>query len=134
MKKAVLFTAVAAALAGLAAEREFNVRDCGARPDAVVCESDYVAAVFRNTLGKLGLSVPGDVMLAGFDDVRCAMTAAPPLTTVHQPCEDIATLAYRTLRERIADATLPPRRIHIPAPLVIRASTSVPKPMRRAKA
>lgn len=104
------------------------------RPDAVICESDYVAAVFRNTLDRLGLSVPTDVMLAGFDDVRCAMTAAPPLTTVHQSCEDIATLAYRTLRERIADATLPPRRIHIPAPLVIRASTSVPKPMRRAKA
>ena len=41
------------------------------RPDAVVCESDYVAAQFRNTLLKFRLSVPEDVMLVGFDDVRC---------------------------------------------------------------
>ncbi len=95
------------------------------RPDAVICESDYVAAVLRNTLDKFGLSVPKDVMLAGFDDVRCAETTFPPLTTIHQPCEDIALIAYRALRERILDASLPPRRILIPAPLVIRASTSI---------
>ena len=93
------------------------------RPDAVICESDYVAAVLRNTLDKLGLSVPKDVMLAGFDDVRCAVTMFPPLTTVHQPCEDIALLAYRALRERMRDPSLPPRRILVPAPLVVREST-----------
>jgi len=93
------------------------------RPDAIICESDYVAAVLRNTLDRLGLSVPKDVMLAGFDDVRCATTTFPPLTTVHQPCEDIALVAYRALRERIVDMTLPPRRIHVPAPLVVREST-----------
>ena len=93
------------------------------RPDAVICESDYVAAVFRNTLAKLGLAVPGKVMLAGFDDVRCAVTMTPALTTIHQPCEDVARIAYRTLRERILDASLPPRRILIPAPLVVREST-----------
>ena len=93
------------------------------RPDAVICESDYVAAVLRNTLGKLGLSVPKDVRLAGFDDVRCAVTTFPPLTTIHQPCEDIALVAYRTLRERILDASLPPRRILLPAPLVVRESS-----------
>ena len=93
------------------------------RPDAVICESDYVAAVLRNTLAKLGLSVPHDVMLAGFDDVRCAVTTTPPLTTVHQPCADIARVAYRTLRERIGGLSLPPRRILLTAPLVVREST-----------
>ena len=93
------------------------------RPDAVVCESDYVAAVFRNTLAKLGVSVPQDVMLVGFDDVRFAVTSAPTLTTVHQPCADIAHIAYNTLRERIADSGLPPRRILLPAPLVVRESS-----------
>ena len=95
----------------------------GTRPDAVICESDYVAAVFRNTLGRLGLSVPGDVMVAGFDDVRCATTTFPPLTTIHQPCEDIALVAYRALRERMQDPSLPPRRIQVPAPIVVREST-----------
>jgi LacI family transcriptional regulator len=94
------------------------------RPDAVICESDYVAAVFRNTLDRLGLSVPKDVMVAGFDDVRCAVATFPSLTTIHQPCEDIALVAYRTLRERMHEPTLPPRRILIPASLVVRESTS----------
>ncbi|MBR1921241.1 MAG: substrate-binding domain-containing protein [Kiritimatiellae bacterium] len=94
------------------------------RPDAVVCESDYVAAVLRNTLDRLGLSVPGDVLLAGFDDVRCAVTTLPQLTTVHQPCEDIALVAYRALRERLVDPALPPRSIHVSAPLVVRESTA----------
>ena len=94
------------------------------RPDAVICESDYVAAVLRNTLGKLGLSVPDDVRLAGFDDIRCARTTFPQLTTIHQPCEDIALVAYRALRERILNPVLPPRQILLPAPLVVRESTN----------
>ena len=93
------------------------------RPDAVVCESDQVAAHLNNTLRKFGLRVPKDVMLAGFDDVHYATTMSPPLTTVHQPCADIAKVAYRTLRERMGDADLPPRRILLPAPLVVREST-----------
>jgi DNA-binding LacI/PurR family transcriptional regulator len=93
------------------------------RPDAVVCESDYVAAQFNNTLASFGLSVPKDVMLAGFDDVRCAISATPNLTSVRQPCDDIAHMAYQALRDRMRDATLPSRRILLPAPLVIREST-----------
>ena len=93
------------------------------RPDAVICESDQVAMLLWNTLRKFGLGVPEDVMLAGFDDVQYAMLMSPPLTTVHQPCADIAKIAYRTLRERISDADLPPRRILLPAPLVVRDST-----------
>ena len=57
------------------------------------------------------------------DDVRCAVTMFPPLTTVHQPCEDIALVAYRALRERMRDPSLPPRHILVPAPLVVREST-----------
>ena len=93
------------------------------RPDAVVCESDYVAAQLNNTLVSFGLSVPKDVMLAGFDDVRCAISTTPNLTTVHQPCDDLARMAYQVLRERMLDATLPNRRILLTAPLMIRAST-----------
>lgn len=97
--------------------------DRKSRPDAVVCESDYVAAQLNNTLASFGLSVPKDVMLAGFDDVRCAVSATPNLTTVRQPCEDIARMAFQVLRERMRDATLPNRKILLSAPLVIRDST-----------
>ena len=93
------------------------------RPDAVICESDYVAAQFRNTLDRFGLSVPKDVRLAGFDDIRCAVSTTPPLTTVHQPCEDLARMVYQTLLDRMRDPSLPARRILLGAPLVIRDST-----------
>ena len=86
-------------------------------------ESDYVPAQLNNTLVSFGLSVPKDVMLAGFDDVRCAVSATPNLTTVHQPCEDIARVAYQALRDPVRDATLPSRRSLLPAPLVVRDST-----------
>ena len=94
-----------------------------ARPDAVVCESDYVAARLRNTRMRLKLSVPKDVMLAGFDDLMCAVTATPPLTTAHQPCADLASVAYRALRERMRDPSLSSRKLLLPAPLVVREST-----------
>lgn len=92
-------------------------------PDAVICESDYVAAQLINSLASFGLSVPKDVRVAGFDDRRCAVSTTPNLTTVRQPCEDIARMAYRTLRERLCDEELPVRQILLPAPLVIRDST-----------
>ncbi len=92
-------------------------------PDAFVCGNDKTAARLRQTLARLGRKVPEEIMLAGFDDVRCAVTMLPPLTTVHQPCEDIALVAYRALRERMRDPSLPPRRILVPAPLVVREST-----------
>lgn len=98
------------------------------RPDAVVCESDYVAAVFLATLSGLGVSVPDDVLLAGFDDVRFATAVSPPLTTVRQPCDDIARVAFATLRERMRDPTLPPRRILLSGSLVVRESTAAPPP------
>jgi len=94
-----------------------------ARPDAVVCESDYVALCFRNTLAELGLSVPKDVRLVGFNDGRYAAASSPPLTTVRQPCEEIAAVAYRALRERLRDPAAPARRILLTADLVVRAST-----------
>ncbi len=92
-----------------------------ARPDAVICESDFVAAQLVSTLGKLGLSVPGDVLVAGFDDMRFAESLS--LTTIHQPCADLARIAYSTLRERMRDPGLPARRILLPADLVVRDST-----------
>ena len=93
------------------------------RPDAVVCESDYVALCFRNTLSQLGLSVPKDVRLVGFNDGRYAAASSPPLTTVRQPCEEIALVAYRSLRERLRDPSAPAKRMLLPADLVVRAST-----------
>ena len=93
------------------------------RPDAVICESDYIAARFMATLSKFRLEVPRDVLVSGFDDVRYAEITNPQLTTIHQPCSDIAAMVYRALRERMRDNSIPSRKILLPAPLVVRGSS-----------
>ncbi len=96
------------------------------KPDAFACGNDKVAARLHQTLAALGRRVPDDVLLAGFDDIQIARAMTPQLTTMHQPCEDIATTAFRTLLERIANPSLPPRDIFLQAPLVVRESTARP--------
>lgn len=94
------------------------------RPDAFVCENDRAAGILLKTLAALGLKVPEDVMVAGFDDMQYARMATPALTTIHQPCAEIAETAFRRLVGRIARPDLPPICISLPAPLVVRGSTS----------
>ena len=103
------------------------------RPDAFVCGNDDDAAVFKQTLGKIGLRVPDDVLLAGFDDVRLASLLTPPLTSVHQPCAEIAVGAFRRLLARIAVPDLPPTEQFFNAPLVVRESTCPPAKRMKGK-
>ena len=62
-------------------------------------------------------------MLTGFADLPVAALMSPPLTTVRQNREQMAQAAVRRLMERIADPSLPPCDIFLPAPLVVREST-----------
>ena len=101
------------------------------RPEAFVCGNDTAAIRLKISLEKLGFSVPGDIRLVGFDDVKYAKIVTPQLTTVHQPCEKIAEVAFRRLLARIADPSLQPCTIALPADLVVRASSG--QPMFRRK-
>ena len=93
------------------------------RPDAIICGNDTTAVQLKQVLDLLDVRVPEDVMLAGFDDVQFASLMSPPLTTIRQPCDGIAAMAFKVLLERIAEPSLPPREILLPAPLVVREST-----------
>jgi len=95
----------------------------GGRPDAFICCNDTSAARFKQTLEAVGLTVPGDMLLAGFDDVRIASLLTPPLTTIRQPCREIGAAAFARLLDRIADPELPAQEIFLSAPLVVRGST-----------
>ncbi len=94
------------------------------RPDAIVCSNDIAAGWLLKTLKKLRVAVPGDVMVAGFDDMRKAAGMKPPLTSVRQPCFEIANIAFKALLERMANAKLPPREILLDTTLVARKSTT----------
>jgi LacI family transcriptional regulator len=90
--------------------------------EAILCANDRMAAVLTRSLSKCDRRVPDDVRLVGFDDVRYATLLSVPLTTIHQPCRDIAAVAFSMMIERIADPTLPPRTVTLAPRLVVRES------------
>jgi LacI family transcriptional regulator len=92
------------------------------RVDALLCANDDVAALLMRSLEKTGVRVPGAVRVVGFDDVRFASLLSVPLTTMHQPCREIAVVALRAMLDRIADPTLPPRGLTLSSSLVVRES------------
>lgn len=104
------------------------------KADAVVCSSDRVAALVMKELRALGLRVPQDVMVSGVNDLTLATMVAPALTTIHQPCADIAKVAFEALERRRANPDAPPMRIFLPAPLVVHESTSRDSQKRQKKA
>lgn len=90
--------------------------------DAFICANDHTAAVLLRSLEAAGIKVPRDVRVVGFDDVRYATLISVPLTTVYQPCRDLATVAFRAMLERIADPALPARNFVLNPRLVVRES------------
>lgn len=94
-----------------------------AAPDAVVCGNDQLAAALLKTLRSVGVKVPEDVMVAGFDDARVAALADPPLTTIHQPSDALARSLFEVLMIRIRNPHLPAVAMCHDAWLVPRSST-----------
>lgn len=90
--------------------------------DALICANDFTAAVLLRSMQSLGIRAPKDFRVVGFDDVKYATLVSPSLTTVHQPCRDIAVIAFRTMLERLAEPSLPARSIYLTPRLVVRES------------
>ena len=97
------------------------------KPDAFVCSNDPSAAVFKQTLEKVGLAVPKDVLLTGFADMPIAALMSPPLTTIRQERDKMGGAAFRRLLQRIENPDIPANEILFPAPLVVRESTKKKK-------
>lgn len=93
------------------------------KPDAILCSGDIVAAHVLKILSRMRLRVPDDVLVAGVDDVEIARMTTPPLTTIRQPCVEIARSAFDLLMWRTAHPSAVPRRVALAAELVVREST-----------
>jgi len=93
------------------------------KPDAFLCANDQTAALLLRTLNDLGVRTPSAVRIAGFDDVHYATLLSVPLTTIRQPCREIARAATLALMERTTDQEIPAREILLPYELIVRQST-----------
>lgn len=91
--------------------------------DALFCANDAMAAGALEAITSIGLAVPDDVALAGFDDLDFAARLDPPLTTIRQGVRQQGWEAARTLFELLRESLPSPRRIILPTELVIRQST-----------
>lgn len=103
-------------------------RDHADRPTAVTCYNDLVAIGVMRALRELGLDVPGDVSVIGFDDIDMASYLSVPLTTVSSPRREIGRRATRMLIQHVEAADpIPPEKVVLETDLVIRESTAPPK-------
>ncbi|TNY35497.1 LacI family DNA-binding transcriptional regulator [Thermomonospora catenispora] len=94
----------------------------GTLPDALFCANDMIALGAMNAAHELGLRVPGDLALVGFDDLAEAAWPLVGLTTIRVPFEDMLRSAVDLLLERITGFRGGPRRVVHPVEPVLRSS------------
>ena len=98
----------------------------GQRPTAIVAGNDDMAAAAAGLAHRLGLDVPGDVSIVGFDDTSIAANIWPALTTIHQPIAAMARAAVDLVLAEIRrkrGGGGEPRQIVHPHILIVREST-----------
>ena len=97
-------------------------------PEAVFVANDHMALAVLDTLRfELGLRVPEDVSVVGYDDVHAASWPAYNLTTVRQPANRMVTNTVKILLDQIENNAEEPRRIAIDGPLIVRGTAKIPE-------
>ncbi len=94
------------------------------RPTAVFCGGDIMAMGAICAADELGLRVPQDISVIGYDNVRNARYFSPALTTIHQPKERLGETAFAMLLDRIVSKREDPQTIEVHPKLVERRSVA----------
>jgi alanine racemase len=113
---------------GIAALR--RAYEDGLRPTAVLAMSDAMAIGVLRAARELGLRVPEDMSVVGYDDIDIAQHTNPPLTTVHQPIRQKGESAVRLLLSVVQRRDQRPEHLRLVTRLIVRASTG-PAPRTR---
>jgi len=104
--------------------RLFSRRD---RPTALFTVDSLMTQGALLALRSMGLSIPQDVSLVGFDDFDLATFTDPQITVVAQPIAEIGPLAAKLLLDRLGGKRVAPRHMSFPTRLIVRGSVSPPK-------
>jgi len=91
-------------------------------PHAVFTGNDAMAVGAYHALYQAGLKVPQDMAVVGYDDIELARYMTPPLTTIHQPKDELGELAVDVLIHRMAQPALEQQRLFLTPELVERGS------------
>jgi LacI family transcriptional regulator len=98
------------------------------RPTALFAANNFIAIGAQHALADMGLRVPEDVALVGFDDLPAAMVPFPFLTVAAQPAMELGRRAVAVLLERLAHPDGPEQDVVLPTELLIRRSSGDPLP------
>jgi LacI family transcriptional regulator len=98
------------------------------RPTAVVTTDETMTLGALDAIGELGLDIPGDVSLVGFDDLPWTSLVRPALSVVAQPLPEIGATAARRLLRRIGGFDGPPETVMLRMTFVVRGSTGPARP------
>ncbi|EOD78202.1 Maltose operon transcriptional repressor MalR, LacI family [Grimontia indica] len=97
-------------------------------PDAVFVANDHMALAVMDTIRfELGLHIPEDVSVVGFDDVPAASWPAYNLTTLAQRADIMVSETVRILLQQISHENDAPQKVAIGSPLIVRGSARLPK-------
>lgn len=99
-----------------------------ARPTAIFAGSDYQAMGVMRAARELGLRIPRDLSIVGYDDLPVTAWLTPPLTTINQPLVEMASLATQMLISIARGETLAATRVELGTELIVRESTAPPQP------
>lgn len=97
------------------------------RPTAIFASNDCIAIGALDRLKGMGLSVPEDISIIGFDDIPSAQNEVFSLSTIRQDCDSQARAAVESLQAIIADQGKAVRQRIMPVELIIRRSAAPPK-------
>ena len=98
-----------------------QLREQGA--DAVIGYSDYLTLGLVIELLRGGVAIPGQMALAGFDNIDIGQGFSVGITTYECPSDAIAVEALRLLQRRRAEPDAPPLQVSVPGRLIVRNST-----------
>ncbi|PHM50421.1 ribose operon transcriptional repressor RbsR [Xenorhabdus miraniensis] len=93
-------------------------------PEAVFAANDAMAIGVYQALYQAGLSVPDDISIIGYDDIAIAPYLIPPLTTIHQPKDELGKLAIDSLLYRMDNPESEPKELVLMPKLIERSSVS----------
>jgi LacI family transcriptional regulator len=94
-------------------------------PSAIFAASDYVALGVLNAAQNLGITIPKDLSLVGFDDMPFAALLSPPLTTVRQPIREMGEAGINFLLQLIKGEMKEMRVLRLPVQFIARSSVQV---------
>lgn len=111
--------------ADMAFSATINLFSNSEHPDAIFAASDVLAAGAIRAVNYVGMSVPKDVVVIGFDNITLSMMMMPSITTVNQPTFQMGYLANEFLFEKIQNPKIEAKRMLFDTELIIRESSSL---------